>query len=96
MKKITLSILFTFLLVSMVQAKNPLLSNYNTLRGTIPFDEIEVNHYEPAFEEAIKMHDEEIRKIIENKEKPTFQNTIEALNIPANNCRKSVACFLTC
>jgi len=79
MKKINLSIFFVIFLVSMMQAKNPLLSKYNTPRGTIPFDEIEITHYEPAFEEAIRIHDREIQQIIENKARPTFQNTIEAL-----------------
>jgi peptidyl-dipeptidase Dcp len=79
MKKISLSVLLILFSVSMIQAKNPLLSKYNTPRETIPFDEIKLNHYEPAFEEAMKMHDREIRNIVENKTKPTFQNTIEAL-----------------
>jgi peptidyl-dipeptidase Dcp len=63
----------------MMQAKNPLLSKYNTPRGTIPFKEIQVNQYEPAFEEAMKRHNREIQQIIDNKELPTFQNTIEVL-----------------
>jgi peptidyl-dipeptidase Dcp len=63
----------------MVQAKNPLLSKYNTPRATIPFDAIRMNHYQPAFEEAMRLNDGEIRKMIRNREAPTFQNTIEAL-----------------
>ena len=33
----------------------------------------------PAFKEAIRLHDEEIKKIVNNPEAPTFKNTVEAL-----------------
>jgi peptidyl-dipeptidase Dcp len=79
MRKIGITVLFILFSVAMTQAKNPLLSNYKTPRGTIPFNFIHASHYEPAFEEAMRLHKEEIQKIIDNKETPTFQNTIEAL-----------------
>ncbi|MDR0866027.1 MAG: M3 family metallopeptidase [Candidatus Symbiothrix sp.] len=63
----------------MVEAGNPLLSTYNTPHGTIPFDKIKVSDYEPAFEEAMKVHNQEIQKIAGNRVGATFQNTIEAL-----------------
>jgi peptidyl-dipeptidase Dcp len=63
----------------MVQAGNPLLSAYNTPHGTFPFDKIKVSDYEPAFEEAMKIHNREIQKIIDNKAEPDFRNTIETL-----------------
>jgi peptidyl-dipeptidase Dcp len=79
MKKIPLSISLILFSVSTMQAKNPLLSAYKTVRGTIPFNEIRVDLYEPAFEEAIRLHEKEIQKIVRNREIPTFANTIEAL-----------------
>jgi peptidyl-dipeptidase Dcp len=63
----------------MIQAGNPFLSKYNIPHGTVPFDKIKIRDYEPAFEEAMKIHNQEIQKIVSNKEAPTFQNTIEAL-----------------
>lgn len=45
-----------------------------------PFDEIKVEHFKPAFEEGIKLQNAEIDSIINNSEKPTFKNTIEALD----------------
>lgn len=60
-------------------AKNPFLSSYGTPFETPPFDKIKTEHYEPAFEEAIKQHTAEIQKITTNKEVATFSNTIEAL-----------------
>ena len=74
------SLLFLFLvLISMIQAANPILSKYTTPNGTFPFDKVKTSHYEPAFDEAIKAHNKEIQKITQNKAEPTFENTIEAL-----------------
>lgn len=58
---------------------NPLLGKYKTPYGTIPFNQIEIKHYLPAFEEAMKIHSDEVEKITNNKRKPTFENTIVAL-----------------
>ncbi len=64
----------------MVHSKsNPLLSPYHTPFATPPFDKIKTEHYEPAFEEAIKQLNEEIIAIADNPEPPTFNNTIVAL-----------------
>jgi len=63
----------------MVQAGNPLLSKFNAPHGTIPFDKIKTSDHEPAFEEAMKIQNQEIQKIVSNQAPPTFQNTIEAL-----------------
>lgn len=79
MKKIGLLTSFLIIHICMVQAENPLLSKFNTPHGTVPFDKIKINDYEPAFEEAMKIHNQEIQKIVSNKEAPTFQNTIEVL-----------------
>lgn len=58
---------------------NPLLKEWNTPYGVPPFDEIKDEHYEPAFDYAMKEQKENIEKIINNSEEPTFENTIEAL-----------------
>jgi len=60
-------------------SKNPLLTEWNTPFGVPPFDKIKNEDYIPAFNEAVKIHKKEIKDVIENKEKPTFKNTIEAL-----------------
>ena len=67
------------MLMSCSENKNPLLMDWDTPFGTPPFSEIEVAHLKPAFDEAMKKHNEEILKIINNPEEPTFENTIEAL-----------------
>lgn len=59
--------------------ENPLLNTYNTPFGTPPFDKIRIEHYEPAFDEAIRQLDEEVRKIAANRAPATFDNTVVAL-----------------
>ncbi|NWF88470.1 MAG: M3 family metallopeptidase [Ignavibacteriaceae bacterium] len=58
---------------------NPFFSTWNTPHQTPPFDEIKNEHYLPAFEDGITKQKAEIDEIINNTEKPTFENTIEAL-----------------
>ena len=48
--------------------KNPLLDTYQTPFNTPPFDQIENHHYIPAFDEGIKLLNEEILHIVNNKE----------------------------
>ncbi len=59
---------------------NPLLAKWDTPYETPPFDKITTEHYLPAFEKAIKIHNDEIDKITKNSEEATFVNTIEALD----------------
>lgn len=72
--------LFVFLFCVMTMtAKNPFFNykNWGTPYGTYPFDEIENEHYLPAFEEGIKQGLLEIDEIVNNTDSPTFENTIE-------------------
>jgi len=58
---------------------NPLLQTWKTQFETPPFNLIKPVHFKPAIEEAIKSAREEIYFITENRDSPTFINTIEAL-----------------
>jgi len=58
---------------------NPLLKDFNTPFATAPFSKIKNEHFKAAFEEAIILAKAEIDFIVQNKEIPTFQNTLEAL-----------------
>jgi peptidyl-dipeptidase dcp len=49
---------------------------YGTPHNTVPFDKISFNDYEEAFMEGMRRDNEAIDKIINNPEKPTFDNTI--------------------
>ena len=59
---------------------NPFFEQWNTPYGVPPFESIKTYHYEPAFERAISLHDEEIAAIIAQTEEPTFENTIAAMD----------------
>ena len=58
------------------ERKNPFFEPYNTPHDTAPFDRIRLEDFEEAFMEGIRRDDEQIEKIINNPEKPTFDNTI--------------------
>lgn len=58
---------------------NPLLEKFETPFESAPFSKIKIEHYQPAFEQAIKEAKEEVDTIVNNPETPTFINTIEAL-----------------
>lgn len=59
---------------------NPLLEEWTTEFGVPPFDKIKTEHYAPAFEEAMKMHNEEIAAIVASEEEPSFENVILAMD----------------
>lgn len=58
---------------------NPLLAEWTTPHETAPFSTIELAHYEPAFDAAIACSSAEIDAIVNNPKKPSFVNTIVAL-----------------
>ncbi len=62
-----------------LDSSNPLLAEWSTPHATAPFSAIELAHYEPAFDAAIACARAEIDAIVHNPDKPTFGNTIVAL-----------------
>ena len=64
----------------MSEHQNPFLVPYNTPHDTVPFDKIRLEDYEEAFMEGIRRDNEQIDKIINNPEKPTFDNTIVTIS----------------
>ena len=62
------------------KASNPLLlSHWATPFGMAPFSRIEAVHFAPAFKTALKEHVQEIAAIAANPARPSFANTIKAL-----------------
>ena len=62
-----------------IDTSNPLLAEWDTPYATPPFDKIKITDYEPAFETAIAVSRAEIDAIVNNPAKPTFKNTIVAM-----------------
>ena len=63
---------------SQPQAENPLLVEWDTPYGIPPFEQVQPEHYIPAFKTAMAAELAEIDAIVNNTEEPTFENTIEA------------------
>lgn len=58
------------------QHVNPFLQPYDTPHEAVPFDKIQLSDYEEAMMEGIRREDEQIDKIVNNPDEPTFDNTI--------------------
>ncbi|MFL2613285.1 MAG: M3 family metallopeptidase [Flavobacteriaceae bacterium] len=59
---------------------NPLLTAFHTDFESAPFSKIKIEQFTPAIKEAIKVGLSEIDTIINQKETPSFKNTIEAMD----------------
>lgn len=83
MKRINLIItILLFMTTAKAQDKtteNPFFSPYRTPFEVPDFKKIKPEHYQPAYEKGMVEQRAAIEKIVSNKEKPTFKNTIEAL-----------------
>lgn len=88
MKRIFMMIFSLALFANLNAESNPLLEDWKTPFGTPPFDRIKTEHYLPAFKEAIELHKKEISDIIENEDKPTFQNTIAPLDYSGSKLKQ--------
>jgi peptidyl-dipeptidase Dcp len=64
-----------------IKMTNPLLQKSALQYQAPPFNLIKDENFKPAFEYALKSHDQEIKKIANNPAKPTFKNTVLALEI---------------
>ncbi len=98
-KKMNKILLFSYLLASLGLngqtdlAQNPLLQK-STLQYQAPrFDLIKDEHFKPAFDESMKRHDAEIDQIINNKEKPSFKNTVVAMEVSGQDMARATGVF---
>lgn len=81
MKRVLLILMSILMVTSMIHAENnPFFKPYDTPFGTLPFDKIKPEHYEPAFDKAIADLQSEILAIANNPADPTFENTVVALD----------------
>ena len=74
---------------------NSLLAEWDTPFQIAPFGQIEDAHFEPAFEAAMQEARADIEKIAENPEKPSFANTIEALEASGEALDKVLSVFFS-
>ena len=70
-----------------------LTQHFNTKYNTAPFSQIKNEDYLPAFQEGIALAKAEIDAIVNNTEKPTFENTIETLAFSGNTLDRISSIF---
>lgn len=72
---------------------NPLLTPSALPYQLPPFADIKVEHYRPAFDKALALHDAEITAITDNSADPTWENTVEALERSGQDLDRVMAVF---
>ena len=102
-KVIVTSALFLFAITSQSQSlnakkSNSMITNPLLQRSTLqyqapPFNLIKDEHFKPAFDYSLKSHDKEIEKIATNVAKPTFENTVLALEISGVDLNRAAGIF---
>src|SRR5438045_2404288 len=65
--------------VTTASAANPLLTESTLPFQLPPFDKIKDEHFQPALEQGIAEEEKEADAIAKQTEKPTFENTVVAL-----------------
>ena len=73
--------------------ENPLLKESSAPFGAPEFDKIKNEHYLPAFEAGIAEAKAEIDAIVANQEEPTFENTIEAMEVSGQTLNNVAGIF---
>ena len=68
---------------------NPLLQDFNTA----PFSKIKTEHYIPAIKKGIEIAKIEIDEIVNNSDKPTFENTTVALDFSGEQLNRISGIF---
>ncbi len=63
-----------------VDKSNPFFSEFNTPFNVPAFEKIKAKHYMPAFEKGMAEGRRDIENLIKNKQTPTFENTVVALD----------------
>lgn len=78
---------------SSMKAENPLLSKSPLFLEAPVFSDIKVEHYKPAFEVGMAEQKKEIEAIANSTEKPTFDNTLVAMERTGETLKRVAAIF---
>ncbi len=81
------------LICSCNSMENPLLKESSAPFGAPEFDKIRNEHYLPAFEAGIAEAKAEIDAIVANQDEPTFENTIEAMEVSGQTLNNVAGIF---
>ncbi|MEP6956633.1 MAG: hypothetical protein ABI883_07390, partial [Chthoniobacterales bacterium] len=72
---------------------NPLLSESTLPYQLPPFDRIKNEHFQPAIEQGMAEQIKEVEQIASSPEKPTFENTIVALERTGRTLQRAERIF---
>ncbi len=72
---------------------NPLLQDWSTPFGIAPFDAISDEDFSPALDAALEESRANIARIADNPEPPTFENTVEALELADETLGRVLSTF---
>lgn len=75
-------------------SNNPFMKEWDTPYGVPPFDKIKTTDYLPAIQEGMRQQAEIIEQICENKEAPTFANTLIPYEYSGELLNKVTAVFM--
>ncbi|ESU22078.1 peptidyl-dipeptidase Dcp1 [Flavobacterium enshiense DK69] len=70
-----------------------LTTKFLTKHNTAPFSKIKIEDYAPAITKGIELTRAEIDEIVNNPDKPTFENTIEALEFSGQTLDRITSIF---
>jgi peptidyl-dipeptidase Dcp len=72
---------------------NPLLQDWQTPHGLPPFASLAPEHFQPAFEYAMRQHLDELRALSQDAKPATFENTVAAFDRTGNLLARVSAVF---
>ena len=75
-------------------ANNPFMKEWDTPYGVPPFDKIKTTDYLPAIQEGMRQQAAVIKEICDNKEAPTFANTLIPYEYSGELLNKVAAVFM--
>jgi peptidyl-dipeptidase Dcp len=73
--------------------ENPFFQEWKTPFGVPPFEQIRNEHFLPAIKKGIEEQRREVQAIVDNREAPTFENTVEALDSSGDLLEKVQSVF---
>ena len=76
-----------------VETANPFFEEWTTPYGVPPFDRIRPEHFLPAFERGMSLHNAEIDAIVGTSDEPTFENTIAAYDASGRMLQRTSLIF---
>lgn len=89
-KSLTALTMVTFAASATGSSSNPLIAGSNLHFGTMPFSKLTPSQYEEGVMEGIRLQNQEIDAIINQRSVPTFENTIVALDRSGEVLNRSI------